>query len=65
MAEEIRASNDDRADRDFQVDGGGISDQPVVIALQPVAQVGVAGWLDCLVCSVGSRGCFFFCRGWC
>ncbi|CAE7408572.1 amy, partial [Symbiodinium sp. CCMP2456] len=37
---ELRASNDDRADRDFQVDGGGISDQPVVIALQPVEKAG-------------------------
>jgi hypothetical protein len=36
--QELRASNDDRADRDLQLDGGGISDQPVVIAVYPTAQ---------------------------
>ena len=36
---ELRASNDDRTDRDLQLDGGGISDQPLIIAVHPLAQV--------------------------
>ena len=36
--QELRASNDDREDRDLQLDGGGISDRPVVIAVYPTAQ---------------------------
>ena len=40
---ELRASNDDRTDRDLQLDGGGISDQPVIIAVHPLAQVGGFG----------------------
>ena len=41
--QELRASNDDRTDRDLQLDGGGISDQPVIIAVHPLAQVGGFG----------------------
>ena len=38
--QELRACNDDRTDRDLQLDGGGISDQPVIISVHPLAQVG-------------------------
>ena len=41
--QELRACNDDRTDRDLQLDGGGISDQPVIISVHPLAQVGMGG----------------------
>lgn len=37
--EDIRACNDERTDRDFQLDGGGVSDKPVIVVLHPSAQV--------------------------
>ena len=40
LHQELRASNDDRANRDLQLDGGGISDKPVVISVYPTAQAG-------------------------